>query len=224
MPATWATFGTDGDGDGQADPFNAADAILSAARYLKHLGAPADWRRALRGYNHSDAYVDQVLAAARSHGALRATGATADATCLLKPGRAATQRMFGGGQIVAIPGQPGQSIDARIVADVLTLQASYHFAVTAGYAPTGHAAGGEHPLGLAVDLVPGPGGSWNDIDALARWAEPTENHPRPPFRWVGYDGDPGHGRGNHLHLSWNHSSTPTRRPPAAWVSVLSATP
>src|SRR3954471_11682668 len=66
MPDTWATFGTDGDGDGAAAPYNAADAILSAARYLKHLGAPADWQAALFGYNHSQAYVAQVLDTARA--------------------------------------------------------------------------------------------------------------------------------------------------------------
>ena len=33
MPSTWATHGVDGNGDGQADPYNAVDAIWSAARY-----------------------------------------------------------------------------------------------------------------------------------------------------------------------------------------------
>ena len=33
MPATWAAHGVDGDRDGQADPYNAIDAIWSAARY-----------------------------------------------------------------------------------------------------------------------------------------------------------------------------------------------
>jgi hypothetical protein len=222
MPDTWATFGTDGDGDGAADPYNAADAILSAARYLQQLGAPADWQAALFGYNHSHAYVAQVLDTARTLTALPVSSSPAaelDA-CLSAGGTRDVQRVVGGGQIVPIPGQPGQLIDTRILPDVLALQAAYHFTVTAGYAPTGHEAGGEHPLGLAVDLVPGPGGSWDQIDALARWAEPTQDHPRPPFRWVGYDGDAGHGRGNHLHLSWNHSPTPGARPPAAWVSVL----
>ena len=72
-----------------------------------------------------------------------------------------------------------------------------------------HAANGEHPIGLAADIVPNTaaGGTWNDIDRLAHFAEPVQNQPRSPFRWVGYNGDSGHGRGNHLHLSWNHSET-----------------
>ena len=41
----------------------------------------------------------------------------------------------------------------------------------------------------------------------------------PPFRWVGYDGDAGHGCGNHLHLSWNHAAG-ARYQLAEWVEVF----
>ena len=92
------------------------------------------------------------------------------------------------------------------------LVAKYKIRITDGYAMEGHAAAGEHPIGLALDIVPGPGGSWNDIDKLAKWAEPRQNRPRAPFRWVGYNGDANHGRGNHLHLSWRH--TPSQARPA----------
>lgn len=34
MPATWASVGRDGDGDGLADPFNPADAIISQGHYM----------------------------------------------------------------------------------------------------------------------------------------------------------------------------------------------
>lgn len=118
--------------------------------------------------------------------------------------------------LAAIPGQPGESCDARIIPDVLAIVAAYHVRVTDCYAPTGHAADGEHPLGLATDLVPGTGGTWDDVDRLAAWAEPVQDHPRSPFRWVGYNGDDGHGRGNHLHLSWLHG--PGR--PASTVTVI----
>jgi hypothetical protein len=33
-----------------------------------------------------------------------------------------------------------------------------------------------------------------------------------PWRWVGWNGDPGHGRGDHLHLSWSHSDTDPEHP------------
>jgi Transglycosylase SLT domain len=223
MPATWKQFGVDANGDGKADPMTAADAIMSAARYLKHLGAPGDWHRALLGYNHAEWYVKQVLDQARA--LTRAASTDAAALCaddLAIPSDAGG-RLIGGGRIVPIPSQFGMTIDERLVPDLQFLRTKFHVAVTAGYAPTGHEAGGEHPLGLAVDLVPGVDGSWDDIDALARWAEPQQDHPRPPFRWVGYDGDSGHGRGNHLHLSWIHGPA-AGRPPAPWVQVLIGAP
>lgn len=37
IPSTWAIYGTDGDGDGKADPRDAADAIKSQAVYMCHL-------------------------------------------------------------------------------------------------------------------------------------------------------------------------------------------
>ncbi len=37
IPSTWAAYGTDGDGDGHADPRNPADAIASQAVYMCHL-------------------------------------------------------------------------------------------------------------------------------------------------------------------------------------------
>jgi hypothetical protein len=221
MPSTWQRFGVDADGDGRRNPASAPDAIFSTARYLHHLGAPRDWRGALFGYNHSQAYVDAVLAQA----AQLASAGVAEVDCSVAVGTAPVgpvRRVYGGGRIIPIPGAPGESIDERIASDVEFLMRRYHVSVTAGYAPTGHAAGGEHPIGLAVDLVPGPGGSWEDVDALARWAEPRQNQPRPPFRWVGYNGDAGHGRGNHLHLSWAHGPAPSRRPPAPWVDVFVA--
>jgi hypothetical protein len=132
------------------------------------------------------------------------------------PGQVGRPRPIrGGGRFVAIPGQTWALVDRRIVADVLDLVRRYHVRVGDGYAVIGHEPLGEHPLGLAVDLYPGPGGSWRDVARLAKWAEPRQNHPRRPFRWVGWNGDFFHGdpqhcqvaRGcpAHLHLSWAHS-------------------
>jgi murein DD-endopeptidase MepM/ murein hydrolase activator NlpD len=61
MPGTWRGYGTDGNGDGVADPWNAEDAIYSAARYLAASGAQTDLRRAVFAYNHADWYVEDVL-------------------------------------------------------------------------------------------------------------------------------------------------------------------
>lgn len=64
MPATWATYGVDGNGDGRADITNNADSIHSAANYLSHTGArngPDGIRTALYAYNHADWYINDVL-------------------------------------------------------------------------------------------------------------------------------------------------------------------
>jgi hypothetical protein len=123
----------------------------------------------------------------------------------------------GGGKFVRIPGFPGEQIDRRLLTDIQWLERRYPIFITDGYSldPV-HAENGEHPIGLALDIVPNAaeGGRWSDITALAHWAEPRQDHPRSPFRWVGYNGDPGHGRGNHLHLSWDHSTTRPGRPAA----------
>jgi Ca2+-binding RTX toxin-like protein len=124
-----------------------------------------------------------------------------------------------GGRIVGIPGSPGERVDRRLLRDIAWMKRKYKIAITDGYATSGHAAGGEHPIGVGLDIVPGPGGSWRDIDRLAKWAEPRQNRTRAPFRWVGYNGDANHGRGHHLHLSWRHGPARFGRPPT-WVEVL----
>ena len=69
IPGTWARFAADGNGDSVASPFNLYDATLAAARYLcRASGALAEddaLRRAYFSYNHSEAYVENVLRWAR---------------------------------------------------------------------------------------------------------------------------------------------------------------
>ena len=60
LAGTWATYGVDGDGDGKADRWDPADAIMGAANYLRASGAPGDYRRAIFAYNHADWYVEEV--------------------------------------------------------------------------------------------------------------------------------------------------------------------
>ena len=61
MPGTWLRWGMDGSGDRIADPWNPADAIYSAARYLAASGAASDISAAIFSYNHAQWYVDEVL-------------------------------------------------------------------------------------------------------------------------------------------------------------------
>lgn len=105
---------------------------------------------------------------------------------------------------VPVPGMPGERIDPAILPDLQFLLTNYKGKLTAGYATSGHSPRGEHPLGLGADIVPDTarGGTWDDIDRLAKVAKQTQQ--AGIFRWVGYDGEPGHGRGHHLHISWDH--------------------
>ncbi|HWX75142.1 MAG TPA: lytic murein transglycosylase [Solirubrobacteraceae bacterium] len=65
LPSSWAIYGVDANGDGFKDPYNPADAIFAAARYLRAAGAATDLRGAIFAYNHSRAYVESVLLRAR---------------------------------------------------------------------------------------------------------------------------------------------------------------
>jgi soluble lytic murein transglycosylase-like protein len=65
LPSSWGQYGVDVNNDGFEDPYNPADAIFAAARYLKDAGGDTDIRGAVFAYNHSQAYVNSVLLRAR---------------------------------------------------------------------------------------------------------------------------------------------------------------
>lgn len=66
IPSTWKNWGADGNADGKRDPNNIFDATLAAGRYLcadgRDLATPAGQKAAVLSYNHSQAYLDTVLA------------------------------------------------------------------------------------------------------------------------------------------------------------------
>ena len=135
----------------------------------------------------------------------------------------------------AIPHEEGDMVDRRILPNLRWIAKRFPILITDGYSgslPNGehvgcrgcHVRNSDHYNGLAVDIVPVNGSgscdrSWTGITRLAQWAEPVQNKPRPPFRWVGYDGDAGHGCGHHLHLSWEHAIAPMFQL-AEWVEVF----
>lgn len=168
-----------------------------------------------------------------------ATGLTALPAGAAEPPPAETRLVYAAGKIVpipdSIPHEEGDMVDSRIIPDLRWISQQYGIYVTDGYSgplPNGEHAGcnnchvknSDHYNGLAVDIVPLEPSSrcdpkWAAITRLAGWAEPLQNRPLPPFRWVGYDGDIGHGCGHHLHLSWNHA--PARQfELAEWVEVF----
>lgn len=150
------------------------------------------------------------------------------------------KRVYKPKKYVKCPGKAGVNydtsnaciIDARILANTDYLMKTYDIYISDGYSgqvPGGvwagcsgcHASDGEHPLAVAEDINPGPksGGSWDKITKLANLTEPQPDVPKPPFRWVGYDGDANHGAGNHLHLSWDHAEAAPETL-ADWVLVF----
>jgi hypothetical protein len=150
-----------------------------------------------------------------------------------------TRTVYAPGKIVpipaAIPHEAGDMVDRRIVPDLRWIARRYPIYVTDGYSgplPNGERAGcrgchvkhSDHYNGLAVDIVALDGSGrcdrgWRGITRLARWAEPRPDRPRAPFRWVGYNGDTGHGCGHHLHLSWEHARA-SMFTLAQWVEVF----
>jgi hypothetical protein len=137
-----------------------------------------------------------------------------------------------------VPHVEGAYIDKRIKRNLVWLARHFRIYVTEGFAgrlpngdkvgcPKCHVRHSEHKIGLAVDIVPLHNDwtgkcnkRWASVSKLAKWAEPKQNYPLPPFRWVGYDGDEDHGCGNHLHLSWNHAPEYERNTPSRWVEVF----
>lgn len=65
IPSTWATWGSDGNDDGERDPDNVYDAALAAGRYLcaggRDLSSQSDLEAAILGYNQSESYLRTVL-------------------------------------------------------------------------------------------------------------------------------------------------------------------
>ncbi len=78
-------YGIDGDHDGLADVYDPGDAIPSAAWFLQAHGAAADLQAALFDWNHSAAYVSDVLswAARYAAGGAQAVSAASSPQCQL---------------------------------------------------------------------------------------------------------------------------------------------
>lgn len=163
--------------------------------------------------------------------------------CCAAPANAgppASRFAYAGGEIVPIPAsiphEEGDMVDRRIVPNLRWIAQRFPIYVTDGYSGrlpgSGehvgcrgcHVTGSDHHNGLAVDIVPPNSsarcdGNWRGVTRLALWAEPRQNRPLAPFRWVGYNGDAGHGCGHHLHLSWEHAIV-RQFQLAEWVEVF----
>jgi hypothetical protein len=216
---TWGAYGIDGDADGKLDIYDIDDAACTAAHYLRASGAPSDWHEAVFAYNHDEAYVAQVLELAARYRSAAEPSKESDGVVAKGDGA----------WLSPVPGFPDERCDARIVADVVALTQEFGLRLTACFGGAPHATDGEHPLGLAADLVPVDGDWTRTLRTAAAfgWLPSCAAQGCPdrrPFRVVLYNGYPGHGdpahtSTPHLHLSWEHAAAaPFSR--AAWVRVL----
>ena len=185
-PSTWQRYATDGDGDGRPSPYAPADAIASAARYLRALldANRDELEPAILGYNHSPAYVADVLARAREYAgrtriqpvesgvapsvsaacAGQATGMPGGPAELRAAHRLTAPRAYRPLPTWALAGS-GSSvlIDARLHDDVTWIAHRYRLRVTAAR-EAGHNTHGD---GTAVDLIPADGVTQDVWDASA---------------------------------------------------------
>jgi hypothetical protein len=102
-------YATDGNGDGIADPWDPADAIHTAARYLHVSGAPGDYNAAIWAYNHSDAYRSNVLGWAESY---RAAATRPTAPGGVPPGPVAVVEVAG----ITVHQSIGSQVQAMVAA------------------------------------------------------------------------------------------------------------
>jgi Transglycosylase SLT domain len=185
-PSTWDRYRVDGNRDGSTDVYDPADAISSAANYLRTLlrHAAGNLSQAVFGYNHSQAYVNDVLARARAYAGLTdselagpvgdppvttgCAGGGIDATAGPANMRAAervdTPRAFRMLPAWAIAAGTGPAaVDARIYDNVVWIVRRYHLRVTAAR-EAGHRTHGD---GTAIDLIPADGTTQPVWDASA---------------------------------------------------------
>ena len=220
-PSTWQTYRVDGDHDGDMSPYDPADAIHSAGRYLRVLlaGARGEIARAVYAYNHSSAYVTDVLQRARQYAdapdealpavpaalcAGGAGGAGETPANLREAVRVRSPRAYAMLPAWAMAGgRAAQPIDARLLENARWLLRTYRLRVTAAR-EGGHNTHGD---GTALDLIPAEPvdqAAWdNSAGALARdlgWRPSCgASGVRPicllvpAIQFVGYEGFPGHG-------------------------------
>ena len=153
-PSTWDGFGVDGNGDGRRSPWDPADAIPAAAKYLRAAGAPGDYRRAIFAYNHAEWYVAEVLAKANRYRGARRAGA------LSPPAGASVADVLANPRIIltALHRSDLRSgdIDGRLIATLAWIGRSHSVTVTS--LKSDHSlytvSGGisNHSVGRAMDI------------------------------------------------------------------------
>src|SRR4051812_30813607 len=149
-PSTWDAYGVDGNHDGHTSPYDPADAIPAAARYLKASGAPGDYSRAIFAYNHADWYVADVLAQADAY-----RGAATSGPAASTPTENATVgELLANPRIILTAGQRADlragGIDPRLLSTLAWIGGRHTVIITA--LRRDHYPGTNHEAGRAMDI------------------------------------------------------------------------
>ena len=152
-PSTWDRYGVDGNHNGRTSPYESADAIPAAARYLRASGAPADYNAAVFAYNHADWYVAEVLAKAAAYRGAAVAGSLPQLT-------ATVGQVLRDPRIVLTPIQRadlhGGLIDPRLVSALAAIARRHSVVITAlrsdhsMYTVDGNVS--NHSAGRAMDI------------------------------------------------------------------------
>jgi hypothetical protein len=160
LPPTFDAWAVDGDGDGLLDPHDLDDAAATAAAYLcGPAGRIDDEAAALRRYNNSDAYVDDVIAWADRYATappLHVDSSADAATLLAHP----NVTIYSGGRDDLAAGR----VDPRVITVLLALARNHTITVTSlvtghpSCAVTGQAHGpscvvSNHSVGRGADIA-----------------------------------------------------------------------
>lgn len=219
LPPTFDAWAVDGDGDGLLDPHDIDDAVATAAVYLcGPVGRIDDEGSALRRYNHSNAYSDEVLAWAERYAEappLHVDAAANAAALLAHP----NVIIYSGGRDDLAAGR----VDGRVIAVLLALARDHAISVTSlvtGHprcAVTGQAHGpgcvvSNHYLGRGADIAvidggpvsarhPRVGGVMDQLAALPAPYRPDEiggpiDTGAPGVFTNSYHAD-------HIHIGWD---------------------
>jgi murein DD-endopeptidase MepM/ murein hydrolase activator NlpD len=177
LPSTWGQYGVDVNNNGFEDPYNPADAIFAAARYLEAAGGDTDIRAAILAYNHSQAYVNSVLLRARLLGGTppELLGAITGLTEARFPVYAASHYSDGFPTTTETPSPhtvPGTTIDSQDGAPVIAVQDGRIVQISQG-----------GPLGLEISLRDAYGNTYTyaelgSVATLYPVLEAVESSPR----------------------------------------------
>jgi hypothetical protein len=184
-PPPGGGWGSDGNGDGIADPWNPHDAAHAAARFLIHLGARTDPRTAARHYNagpnHPDptageGYATRAIELAEQYRTLAGHGGPTGPT---EPDGAVPA---GGSCSVADPTGTGGCVTPRTAHLVARLRAAYGPLPIWCWAPRPANPTSDHPRGRACDITYG---------AIGRFPTATErNAGWTVARWMVTNAEP----------------------------------